>query len=796
MKNVFTILFLLYLAPVFSQIQNTTLLGHLPYPFPLNDVWGYTAPDGTMYALVGTKQGVSIVSLADPTQPKEVHFISGEISTWRDLRTWQHYCYVVADQSGTREGILIIDLSGLPDQVSFVRRQIHLPALGDTIFTSHNIWIDEQGFAYLSGANVNNGGVVILDLKPDPINPTYVGKGPAVYAHDCFARGNRLYTAEIYAGQFSIFDISTRSNPVLLASQETPFRFSHNVWPSDDGNFLYNTDERANAPVSAFDISNPNDIRLIDAFTPPATRSTGVIPHNVHVRGHFLVISHYTDGCVIVDASHPDHLVQVGWYDTSTDYANGFHGAWGAYPFFPSGLVLVSDIERGLFVLQPTYVEACRLAGTVTDALTGMPIPEARVSILSSDPNSAFTDQLGRYKTGQPTAGVFMVKVSALGYFDTLLPANLANGQLTTLDVALQPWPNRHLSGTVRHAFSGQPVPGVIVSAESKDFHYLDTTDASGSFSMFVKKGLYDVYVGRWGYTAANAMDIDLEQNDAQLSFSLLEGYEDPFDVDLGWKVTPGATDGNWERGKPRGTRSGDNWLNPPADSPNDPGPYAWVSGNNGFTFNDDDVDGGPTVLTSPPMALASCYQRPMLSYETWFFEPTNGFPANDTLVVMLDNGQQRVVLEMIRDNVQQWRPSPLFDVASLLPLTDQMRLILSASDFNPEFDFLEVGLDNFRVLEANGVPACHPDEDLLVVAWPNPFSDFLWLRFLTTSALPRFEVQVFNVLGQQVTGRIRSESTAYDELRLDWNDLPPGMYVIRLVVDDKVRRSVKVLKQ
>ncbi|MEZ4982763.1 MAG: hypothetical protein R2769_14490 [Saprospiraceae bacterium] len=43
----------------------------------------------------------------------------------------------------------------------------------------------------------------------------------------------------------------------------------------------------------------------------------------------------------------------------------GFNGAWGAYPFLPSQTVLISDINSGLYVLQPNYVRACWLEGTV-----------------------------------------------------------------------------------------------------------------------------------------------------------------------------------------------------------------------------------------------------------------------------------------------------------------------------------------------------------------------------------------------------------------------------------------------
>jgi hypothetical protein len=53
---------------------------------------------------------------------------------------------------------------------------------------------------------------------------------------------------------------------------------------------------------------------------------------------------------------------------------NGFNGAWGAWPYLPSGNIIVSDMEQGLFILGPTYVKACYLDGLVTDAGTGAPL--------------------------------------------------------------------------------------------------------------------------------------------------------------------------------------------------------------------------------------------------------------------------------------------------------------------------------------------------------------------------------------------------------------------------------------
>ena len=785
------------LAPLWlgAQVQNISLKGRLSFNSKANDIWGYTAPDATEYALVGLRDGVAVVSLANPDSPQQVAFIEGEESIWRDLRTYGHYCYVVNDQPGTKEGITIIDLSGLPDTVNYHRVQPFLAEFGDTLFTCHNIWIDEYAYAYLSGSKLNNGGVLIFDLNADPEQPAYAGKGFPIYSHDCYAANNTLYAAELLAGQFAIYDVSDKQNVQLLATQQTPFHFSHNVWPSGNGKVLFNTDERPNAPVASYSIWPIDNIELLDEFTPPATRGTGVIPHNVHVLDDYLVISYYTDGCIIVDASQPGHLVQVGWYDTNQDFAGGYHGAWGVYPFFPSGLIVVSDIENGLFVLQPEYQRACRLSGGVMDASNGSPIAQAKVEILSADPNTTLSANDGSYKTGQPTAGTFSVRASATGYISQEKQVELLNGELSILNFNLEPTPSFMVAGSVRDAFSGQPIEGVRLAAESEHFSYHTSSAPDGSFSFFVKQGEYNIYAGKWGYSQSASLDLDLTKKDTVLNFTLYRGYSDNFNLDLGWTANLDATDGNWERGIPQGTSSGGQVFNPFNDSPNDLGPYAWVTGNHGHSANDDDLDGGPAILSSPPMALASCYEKPMLYYETWFFEPREGFPGNDTLVISIDNGEQQAVVEMLNDNVQEWRASGPIDIADLLPITDHMRLIVSASDFNPEFDFLEVGFDNFQVLDANAWPVCNTGKGVTLQAWPNPFSSDLHIRFLTKLPAPYFNIRIFNAMGQQISNSISGQSTALAEFSLNLEALANGIYLVQVIANGQIYGSVKVVK-
>ncbi|TAK45488.1 MAG: choice-of-anchor B family protein [Saprospiraceae bacterium] len=773
--------------------QNVQLVSHLDFVSLANDIWGYTAPDGTEYALVGLRSGVAIVSLADPENPVELHYIPGEQSAWRDIKTWGHHAYVTTDQSGTKEGILVIDLSGLPDSVNAYNWRPYIDDLADSLFTCHNLWIDEFGYAYLSGCNVNSGGVVFLDVFSQPGSPQYAGKSSPEYSHDAYARSNILYSAEIFDGQFSIFDVADKANPVLLATQPTPSRFSHNVWLSGDGKTLFNTDEKGNAPVASFDISDLENIRLLDEFRPPATLGTNVFPHNVHVLDDYLVISHYTDGCVIVDASHPENLVQVGWYDTNTDFTESYHGAWGAYPFFPSGLIAVSDIENGLFILQPEYKRACRLEGTVTDAVTGAALKDVQVSLISDDPNDATTGSDGGYKTGQPTAGTFQVAFKIKGYFDTTVEAVLVNGELTALDVAMTPFPAYEVAGRVVEKDTETPIAGAIVFLENGDFAYTDTTDGSGTFLLpAVLLGEYDVYTGRWGFENAH-LEKELVAGNKFLTFGLAQAYVDDFNVDLGWAVSGDATGGVWERGIPHGTDDFGKAANPGEDAPGDFGNRCYVTGNQGLYRHDDDVDGGATLLASPPMQLRSRYNRPVLTFDTWFYNAAAATPADDSLTILIDNGQRKVVLDA-GTVPHTWEASPAYDLAKYISITGEMRVIFRTADTKEFGHILEAGVDNFKVSESMPGELFSVKNDLVKIrAFPNPCHSFCTIDYKVEKDFDELSLIITNVQGQLITG-IELQN-AIGTVQLDLSQLAAAPYFVAFRVDGKLSKGVKVVK-
>ena len=114
MKKVLLLFFGLMAASATGQDSlGVSKLGQYTYFDVLNDVWGWTDPSGREFALVGVNSGLSIVEVTNPSQPVEKHFISGAYSTWRDIKTWKNYAYVVHDSysGGVSDGIMIVDLN-------------------------------------------------------------------------------------------------------------------------------------------------------------------------------------------------------------------------------------------------------------------------------------------------------------------------------------------------------------------------------------------------------------------------------------------------------------------------------------------------------------------------------------------------------------------------------------------------------------------------------------------------------------------------------------------------------------
>lgn len=348
----------------------------------MNDLWGWTDPEtGNEYGIIGRNDGTAFVDLSDPGNPVylgELPLTDGaSINLWRDMKVYANHAFIVADAAGAH-GVQIFDLTQLRNvlgaPVVFTETAHY-----DGIFSAHNIVINQDtGFAYVVGAsgggNTCGGGLHMIDVR-DPVTPVFAGcfqdlatgNSGTGYSHDaqCIAYHgpDTDYTdREICFGSnetaLSIADVTDKENTVAISNATYPnVSYAHQGWVSDDHRFFFMNDEgdemsgeMPGTRTLVFDIEDLDDPILINEHF-GATRATD---HNLYVQGQFMYQSNYVSGLRILDISDPENLKEVGHFDTvpwGEDNA-GFAGSWSNYPFFESGIILVSSMREGLFILR------------------------------------------------------------------------------------------------------------------------------------------------------------------------------------------------------------------------------------------------------------------------------------------------------------------------------------------------------------------------------------------------------------------------------------------------------------
>ncbi|MEM6723206.1 MAG: choice-of-anchor B family protein [Bacteroidota bacterium] len=794
--NRFLFLFLLFISSTVVGQQNATVVGTLDYSEDVSDIWGYKDEENNVeYAIVGIFDGVSIVSLADPTNPTEVAFIPGAGSIWRDMKTFGEYAYVTNETSG---GVLIVNLSDLPNSVSSSEFTPQLTVNGQlgTLTSAHNIYIDENGFAYVVGSDLNSGGMLVFDLNTDPENPTFVGASQPRYSHDIYVVDDIAYASDVFAGIFTIYDVSNKSNIVELATNPTSFFFTHNAWLSDDGDYLFTTDEVGDAPIGSFDVSDFNNIQgPLDEFRPPASVGSGVIPHNVHFLNGYLVISYYTDGLIVVDAHEPDIMVQVAQIDTWPGGDGGFNGCWGATPFLPSGLVLASDIQTGLYVIDVNYTRASYIRGNITDFNSGLAINDATITISSAGITES-SDLVGDYKTGLAQEGTVSVTYSKPGYNSQTIDVQLVAGQITIQDVALVPAMSFQLNAQVVEFGSGIPIPNAEIRLVSSQFDFNETTDASGNINIVTFFGDdYKIVAGAWGWETIVNDNVAIDENSNNLTIELAPGFVDPFELDLGWTVSGDASTGLWERGEPVGTTLGGQPSNPDFDIDSDVGEVAYVTGNGGGGAGTDDIDGGNSVLTSPVFD-ATTLNEPHIAYNLWFVNGGGNGNPDDFVSVSLTDGTNTVVLETITNSNGAWLPRTDFNIEDFLTPSNTMQIIVEAVD-QGNGHVSEAAFDFFALFDGDPSTSIEDviDEGLKIEAFPSPFYESITINYNLEDSWNGEEVELIisDGLGRIVS--VTPINNAQGTLQVG-GKLSQGVYFIRFrTADDRSSKLEKVVK-
>jgi choice-of-anchor B domain-containing protein len=384
------------LAP--AQISRNVALGanYRPptQPSAYSSIWGYVdPPTGKEYAILGSTLGTHIVDCTDPTNPIGRGRIDSanpgdSANAWREMKTYGRYCYSVSEAHG---GMQIIDLTN-PDQPALVR-------LWGNWSNTHTITVDVgAGIAYASGTN---RGVVIVNVRTNPANPTELGTFPSPYIHDCAVENGYAYFCAQNSNTLRIYDAAASPTLPELSRIGLPgTQIAHNCWPTRDGTICVTTNETAGGPVGIFNISDKRFPALISTWRVNPQTAPNAIPHNAYIVDHVVHLSYYTEGYRAVDISDPANPVEVGYYDTHVGGSSGFAGAWGCYHAQPSGNIYISDIQGGLFVLKPKATTVAIGAPTVG---TGGVAPELHTFGAAWRGNSRFALQIDKAKASTPS---------------------------------------------------------------------------------------------------------------------------------------------------------------------------------------------------------------------------------------------------------------------------------------------------------------------------------------------------------------------------------------------------------
>ncbi len=353
-----------------------------------NDLWGWTDPEtGREYALVGLTDATSFIDVTDPNHPVYLGILpmheGARGSVWRDIKVYKDHAFIVSDGAGPH-GMQVFDLTRLRDvedpPVVF-RETAHY----DKINSAHNVVINEDtGFAYVVGSSMGGdtcgGGLHMVDVR-DPEHPAFAG----CFADPSTGRRGTGYTHDaqcvIYAGPdaehrgkeicfgsnetaLSIADVTDKEHPVALSMATYPkVGYTHQGWLTEDQRYFYMNDEGDEAQglvegtrTLIWDVSDLDDPQLVAEHVSD-NRS---IDHNLYVRGNLMYQSNYVSGLRILDVTDPENPVEVGYFDTvpyGEDSPKTGGGSWSNYPYFKSGIIVVTSGREGVFVLKKKDVD-------------------------------------------------------------------------------------------------------------------------------------------------------------------------------------------------------------------------------------------------------------------------------------------------------------------------------------------------------------------------------------------------------------------------------------------------------
>lgn len=348
-----------------------------------NDIWGWTDPDTDReYALVGRSDGTAFVDVTNPYNPEYLGNLpmteGSRANVWRDIKVYKDHAFIVADGAG-EHGMQVFDLAQLRT-VTKPPAMFEATAHYDQIHSAHNIVINEEtGFAYSVGSSGGGetcgGGLHMIDIR-QPTSPKFAGcfadpttgRRKTGYSHDAqcviyhgpdAAHQGKEICFGLNETALSIADVTNKEQPAPLSMATYPkVAYAHQGWLTEDHRYFYMNDEGdepqglvEGTRTLIWDLTDLDDPVLIKEYIAETTTTD----HNLYIQGNLMYQSNYGSGLRILDISDPENPVEVGFFDTTPYEASG--GSWSNYPYFKSGVIVVTSIGEGLFVLKKQQVD-------------------------------------------------------------------------------------------------------------------------------------------------------------------------------------------------------------------------------------------------------------------------------------------------------------------------------------------------------------------------------------------------------------------------------------------------------
>ncbi len=333
-----------------------------------NDSWGWTDPqNGKEYALMGLGNGTAFVDISDPVNPIYLGKLPTHTSssTWRDIKVYSNHAFIVSEANG--HGMQVFDLTRLRNVTNAPEtftEDAHYNGFGNC----HNIVINEDsGYAYAVGTSTYGGGAHFINIQ-DPLNPVAAGGFSGDnYSHDAqvviYDGPDPDYIGrEILFGsnedRISIVDVTNKNNPIgISVGFYGSVDYTHQGWLTEDKRYFIIGDELDEANFGFNTRSIIFDLEDLDNPVVHFEYEADIeaIDHNGYVKGNEFYLSSYRAGLRVLDISdiENENIVETKFFDTypSSNSAR-FDGAWSVYPFFASGNIVISDIDRGLFIVS------------------------------------------------------------------------------------------------------------------------------------------------------------------------------------------------------------------------------------------------------------------------------------------------------------------------------------------------------------------------------------------------------------------------------------------------------------